>query len=97
MYPIKEEYFLPEYKRFAKAIKEGICNRLKEYSRFIKIKMRKEILNYYYSVENCFYPLLVSSGLIMITTRIPWHIAYVSSFLYVILCKREAVSLENSL
>ena len=52
MYPIKEEYFLPEDKRFSWDIKERIINRLKEYPRWIKNKTRKDILNYYYSVEN---------------------------------------------
>ena len=52
MYPIKEEFFLPEDKMFSDAIKERISKRLKKYSRRIKNKMRKEILNYYYSVDN---------------------------------------------
>ena len=65
MYPIKWEYFLPADKRFSKAMKERISNRLKEYSIWIKKNMRKEILNYYYSVENdtwlCDKPIISQS------------------------------------
>ena len=52
MYQIKEEDFLPEDKKFTKAIKERISNRLKNHSIQIKNNMRKEILNDYYSVDN---------------------------------------------
>ena len=51
MYPINEEYFLPECKRFSKDINERISNRLKEYYRWIKRKKRKDILNDYHSAE----------------------------------------------
>ena len=44
--------FLPEDKKFAKSIKERTSNRLKKYSRWINNKMRKEILKYYYSIDN---------------------------------------------
>ena len=56
MYPIKEEDFLPEYKGFVEDFKERISNRFKEYFRWIKNKMMKDIVNYYYSIENdtCF-------------------------------------------
>ena len=41
--------------------------------------------------------LLVRAGLRTSTTCRPWYIAYVSWFLYLLLCESEAVSLENSL
>ena len=48
----KKNICLPEEKRVAEAIKERITNRLKVSYRWIKNNMRREILNYSYSVKN---------------------------------------------
>ena len=51
-YPRKEEEFLPEQKRVAQAIEQMISSSLKASYRWINNNMRKDILNYYYSVDN---------------------------------------------
>ena len=50
--PIKEEVFLPGDKMVYKSIKDSTSNSIKVSSRWMKKNIRKEILNYYYSVEN---------------------------------------------
>ena len=51
-YPRKEEDFLPEDERVAQAIEQRISSSLKASYIWIKNNKRKDILNYYYSVEN---------------------------------------------
>ena len=48
----KIRIFLPEEKLVAEDIKERTINSLNVSSRWLKNKMRKDIINYYYSVEN---------------------------------------------
>ena len=55
-------FLLPEEESFAEVIKERISNRLKEYSKWIKKYMRKEILNYYYFLDH--YPWLCDKSII---------------------------------
>ena len=48
----KRGIFVPEEKRTGEDIKERRRNMLRMSSRWINNKIRREILNYYYSVEN---------------------------------------------
>ena len=45
-------FFKPGDESFTKANKEGVSNRIKEYSIWINNNTRKEIINYYYSMDN---------------------------------------------